>query len=260
MTISIYKSRPIKRKRRTKAEMEALKGGLYAILHDDHPQTMRGVFYQATVRGLIDKTEPGYKVVQRCLADMRRSSMLPFDYIADSTRWMRKPTTHSDVEAVLFDAWRYYRKAIWNSQADYVEVWMEKDALAGVIYEVTGRGNIREAIELIKELLLDDDVSLTSAKVLDPVGRVLLHGTTSKDMKTRVDSSKLLFTWLGKRTDAEEREKNDSGVSSEDLNNFASLLSIKQELDLMEAEGITSLLCFECKKKLGITDADERND
>ena len=92
----------------------------------------------------------------------------------------------------------------------------------------TGRGNIREAIESIKELLLDDDVSLTSSKVLDPVGRVLLYGTTSKDMKTRADSAKLFFTWLGKRTDADEREKNDSGVSSEDLNSFAKLLSINK--------------------------------
>jgi hypothetical protein len=142
MTKSIYKSRPIKRKRRTKAEMEALKGGLNAILQDDNPQTVRGVFYQATVRGLIDKTEPGYKVVQRCLADMRRNGILPFNYIADSTRWMRKPETHSDVEAVLFDAWRYYRKAIWDSQSDYVEVWIEKDALAGVIYTVTAEWDV----------------------------------------------------------------------------------------------------------------------
>jgi hypothetical protein len=79
------------------------------------------------VRGLIDKTEPDFKVVQRCLADMRRSGILPFNYIADSTRWIRKPTTHSDIEAFLFDAWQYYRRAIWDSQADYVEVWMEKD-------------------------------------------------------------------------------------------------------------------------------------
>jgi len=123
-----------------------------------------------------------------------------------------------------------------------------------------GRTTIREAIESIKELLLNDDVSLTSSKVLDPVGRVLLHGTTSKDMKVRTDSAKLYFSWLGKRTDAEEREKNDSDVSSEDLNSFVRLLSIKQELDLIEAEGITSLLCFDCKEKLGITDAVENDD
>jgi len=104
MTKSIYGTSPIKRKRRTKAEMEQLKGGLFAILQDDHPQTVRGVFYQATVRSLIDKTEADYKAVQRFLTDMRRSGILPFDYIADSTCWMRKPETYSDVEVVLFDA------------------------------------------------------------------------------------------------------------------------------------------------------------
>jgi hypothetical protein len=122
--------------------MESLKEGLLEILLKDHPQTVRGVFYQATVRGLIEKTEPGYKVVQRCLANMRRSRILPFDYIADNTRWMRKPATHSDAEALLFDAWRYYRKAIWESQSDYVEIWMEKDALAGVVFEVTAEWDV----------------------------------------------------------------------------------------------------------------------
>jgi len=62
-----------------------------------------------------------------------------------------------------------------------------------------GKGNIREAIEEIKGLLLNDDVSLTGAEVLDPLGRILLHGTTSKDMKVRTDSSKLYFTWLTRR-------------------------------------------------------------
>jgi hypothetical protein len=73
---------------------------------------------------------------------MRRSGILPFDYIADSTRWMRKPETYGDVQAVLFDAWKYYRKAIWDSQNAYVEIWMEKDALAGVIFEVTSEWDV----------------------------------------------------------------------------------------------------------------------
>jgi len=41
-----------------------------------------------------------------------------------------------------------------------------------------GKGNIREAIEEIKGLLLNDDVSLTGAEVLDPLGRILLHAST----------------------------------------------------------------------------------
>ena len=32
---------------------------------------------------------------------------------------------------------RLYRRSLWNDQDAYVEVWLEKDALAGVLYEVT---------------------------------------------------------------------------------------------------------------------------
>ena len=124
-----------------------------------------------------------------------------------------------------------------------------------------GRGNTRkmqeisEAIVEIKELLLNDDVDLTNCKALDPVGRVLLHGITSKDPKIRTDSAKLYFAWLTKMCEATERgkAKDDLPLPAE-LNNFTRALAIKIELDVMEAEGITDFLCYECKRKLGIGD------
>ena len=57
------------------------------------PMTVRQVFYQATVRGLVEKTEGGYAKVQTDLAIMRRSGMLQYDWLADTTRWQRKPRT-----------------------------------------------------------------------------------------------------------------------------------------------------------------------
>jgi hypothetical protein len=121
--------------------MERLKDSLFALLESDHPQTVRGVFYQATVHGLVDKTEAGYRTVQRVLVDLREKDM-PYHYIADNTRWMRKPKSHDDIEELLTDAYRFYRKATWRDQSAYVEVWCEKDALAGIIYEVTSRWDV----------------------------------------------------------------------------------------------------------------------
>jgi hypothetical protein len=75
-----------KRSRSTKAEMEARYAALYAIVDEQKPMTVRQIFYQATVRGLIPKTENGYQMVTTALADMRRDRLLPFDWIADATR------------------------------------------------------------------------------------------------------------------------------------------------------------------------------
>lgn len=127
----------IKRKRSTKAEVEARREALYAIVEAMKPMTVRQVFYQATVRGIVDKSEAGYAVVQTNLAIMRRDGSLPYSWLADNTRWQRKPITFRSVEEALKDTARLYRKDLWHDADAYVEVWLEKDALAGVVMEVT---------------------------------------------------------------------------------------------------------------------------
>jgi len=50
---------------------------------------------------------------------------------------MRKPDTYSGPAEAIRQTARFYRKDLWADHADYVEVWIEKDALAGVVHEVT---------------------------------------------------------------------------------------------------------------------------
>lgn len=110
---------------------------LYTIVAEQYPMTVRQVFYQATVRGIIEKTENGYSKVQSLLADMRRDGLLPYEWLADNTRWMRKPTTFQGIEHAFSWAARGYRKSLWTDADAYVEIWLEKDALAGVVVDVT---------------------------------------------------------------------------------------------------------------------------
>jgi len=99
--------------------------------------TVRQVFYQATVRGLVEKAESGYGKVQADLTVMRRAGELPYDWLADNTRWQRKPRTFDSVEDALKDTAAFYRKSLWTDADVYVEIWLEKDALSGVVYPVT---------------------------------------------------------------------------------------------------------------------------
>lgn len=130
--------------RRTKAEMARFRVTLYRILQGDHPMTVRQVYYQMVARGL-EKTEAQYKRVQQELAKMRRGERLPevpYGWISDSTRWMRRPTVHESLGDVLRSAADTYRRDIWQHQPSYVEVWLEKDALAGVLYDVTAEWGV----------------------------------------------------------------------------------------------------------------------
>jgi hypothetical protein len=145
-TPSFYVASDIKRPkrfRRTKKEVGAIRTGIKEILEQDNPQTVRQVFYALTVRGLIDKEEIEYqRTVVRLLVEMREKGEIPFDWIADNTRWMRKPTTFVGLDACLDATAKFYRRDLWVAMPCYVEVWCEKDALAGVIVGETEKYDV----------------------------------------------------------------------------------------------------------------------
>jgi len=133
-----YGTRAIKsRSRRTKAEMVLLKDAIIDILADYHPMTVRQVFYRMVARGLISKDERSYRAIQRLLLGLRETERIPYEYIADLTRWMRKPRTYTDADSMLRISIETYRKSLWLRQPAYVEIWLEKDALAGIVYDIT---------------------------------------------------------------------------------------------------------------------------
>jgi hypothetical protein len=134
----VYLTSPIKpRQRATQAEMVARRQVLYNIVWAMKPMTVRQVFYQATVRGIVDKSESGYSKIQTDLVAMRRAGHLPYSWIADNTRWMRKPDSYNSMEEAVRESARLYRKNLWSGAACYVEIWLEKDALSGVIFPIT---------------------------------------------------------------------------------------------------------------------------
>ena len=135
----IYQASQIKRRRATKAEMEERAEFLINYASEHGPVTVRGLYYQAEVARVpgIGKDDAGYNKIQAQVLKLRREGRLRYDDIADATRWMRKPKTHDSVEDALESTARLYRKNLWRDAEDYVEIWIEKDALAGVIYPIT---------------------------------------------------------------------------------------------------------------------------
>jgi len=132
-----YRTRPT-RSRRSPDEIDAIRGALFATLEADHPMTVRQVFYRLVTQRVIEKTEAEYKhTVTRLLTELRLSRQIPFGWIADNTRWMRKPPSYSSLDHAIQQTASTYRRALWETQNAYVEVWLEKDALAGVLYDVT---------------------------------------------------------------------------------------------------------------------------
>lgn len=128
--------------RATKVEMAARREAVMRITESVQPCSVRQVFYQATVHGIVEKSEAGYEKVQRMLVDLRRRKEIPFGWIADNTRWQIKPRTFDSVTDALESTAALYRRAVWSDVHAYVEVWLEKDALSGVVNPVTSKYDV----------------------------------------------------------------------------------------------------------------------
>lgn len=136
--MQIYKSRPLKRKRRTRAEMEVLKSSMLTITAEHQPLTIRNLFYLMVSKGYIEKTEAEYKnVVVRLAGQLRDYGVMPFEWIVDNSRWMRKTDAYDSLEDMFEQSSKLYRRELWNDQPYYVEVWCESDSISGVLLEVT---------------------------------------------------------------------------------------------------------------------------
>jgi hypothetical protein len=95
--------------------------------------TLRQLYYQFVARGLIANKDTEYKRLGNIINDARLTGMLDWHYIVDRTRNLRGLSHWEKPSSVIDSAAYGYRTDRWASQPHYVEVWIEKDALVGVI-------------------------------------------------------------------------------------------------------------------------------
>jgi hypothetical protein len=134
---------PQARLRRSRGDISRIETAIIETLERDHPQTLRGLFYRLVSQGIVPKTDAAYKTtVGRLCVRLRRAGALPYAWLADSTRWQRKPQTHAGLAAALQRTAETYRRAVWADLPEYVEVWLEKDALAGVLLRETAAWDV----------------------------------------------------------------------------------------------------------------------
>lgn len=98
--------------------------------------TLRQLYYQFVARGLLKNDIREYKRLGTIISDARLAGLIDWDAIEDRTRNLRSPAHWDRPETVLQSAAAQFRLDLWADQARRVEVWIEKDALVGVIEAV----------------------------------------------------------------------------------------------------------------------------
>ncbi len=114
----------------------ALRGAIAAVAAEYERMTVRQLFYQLVARGVVAKTEAGYKRVCDFAAQMRIDGTLDYGKIVDGHRTRLQVYAHDGLADALQSAHHLYRRNYWTNQPTLVEVWCEKDALSGVIRPV----------------------------------------------------------------------------------------------------------------------------
>lgn len=101
---------------------------------DGYDLTLRQLYYQFVARGLIPNTQRDYKRLGSIVDKARLAGLLDWGYIVDRTRnvYGTDGADTSPEDAIRTAAMGYHR-ALWATQPNHVEVWVEKEALAGVV-------------------------------------------------------------------------------------------------------------------------------
>lgn len=95
--------------------------------------TLRQVYYQLVARGYIPNNERSYKNIGNLINDGRLAGLIDWYAITDRTRNLRG-NSHWDTPADVIASAKYsYLLDKWAGQPNYVEVWVEKDALVDVV-------------------------------------------------------------------------------------------------------------------------------
>lgn len=95
--------------------------------------TLRQLYYQYVSRGLIENKDTEYKRLGSIINDARLAGLIDWDHITDRTRNMKQNPHWRSPKEILRTAADQFQIEKWDSQPNYVEVWVEKDALVGVL-------------------------------------------------------------------------------------------------------------------------------
>lgn len=100
--------------------------------------TLRQLYYQMVSRDFIPNNDKEYDKLGSIVNDARLAGLLDWDYIVDRGRNVRQNSHWDDAADGINSIANQFQIDKWAGQDNRVEVWVEKEALIGVIEHVCG--------------------------------------------------------------------------------------------------------------------------
>jgi len=99
--------------------------------------TLRQLYYQLVSRDIIANQASEYAKLSTLLTEARMYGLIDWNFIEDRIRIPKMASQWKDIPSIVDSAIQSYRKDRWVGQDNYIEVWVEKDALSGVLEPIT---------------------------------------------------------------------------------------------------------------------------
>lgn len=129
------------------AESLAIIARVNAIIEEYHAQgfdlTLRQIYYQFVSRGYMPNSDRNYKRLGDIVGDARLAGLIDWEAIDDRTRHVREVGHWDEPAAIMRSAASSFRLDKWKGQPYRPEVWIEKDALVGVIAPICAHLDVR---------------------------------------------------------------------------------------------------------------------
>ena len=104
--------------------------------------TLRQLYYQMVARDLIENSKREYKKLSVVVSNGRLAGLIDWSAIEDRTRYRRAVSHWEDGPDILDTVAEQFRVDKWERQYYAPRVWIEKDALTGVIADVCRRFDV----------------------------------------------------------------------------------------------------------------------
>lgn len=131
------KFREIKLGKANKVRLEVINNIVREYQAQDLVLSLRQLYYQLVVRDVIPNKQAEYSKLSNLLKEGRMAGIVDWAAIEDRLRRPSVPSAWETPADLLRAAISQYEKPRMKGQATYLEVWVEKDALSGVLSRVT---------------------------------------------------------------------------------------------------------------------------
>lgn len=222
--------------------------------------TLRQLYYQFVARGLLTNSQSSYNRLGRTISEARLAGLIDWDAIVDRTRALNGFSTWETPEDILEAACQSYREDKWQMQPKYVEVWVEKEALAGVVqqacedYEVPSfscRGYVSQSEMWAAAKRMEHKIADDKHPVIlhlgdhDPSGmdmtRDIMDRLCTFEVGTHTDVKRIALNW--DQIEEYQPPPNPAKVTDSRFEEYRRMYGEDSwELDAMEPEQLTRLI------------------